>query len=560
MSLRVQCDHCGAIMNVRDDYAGTRRRCPKCKQKFDVPEVGLPDDDSDAEVGGAASGHDTPGEVDDFDPVAFLSGDAPASATGSPSRPKPPKTPPPEEPADFDPLDVLNDGPSTGSGNVHRTAPASSSKSSNRGDSTKGAAKQPKGTSHKPAPSKPAPAVEEPEFDPLDVLGDGPTPPTPITPTTKPSPASPTAASPPAVAPSTAAKEVTPPASEAEETANETPSTAAPVVEPPASGSAEPAAPAELPKLPARSKTIDEPVAEILPEGTDLPKYRRPVKRSTPVEELPDEDFDNAGRPQPKATPKRPSWAKPSAEEPPPATPVAETGSTAKSPTPPAPPTDVSTTGPPPPGVKSSQPKLTADPKTAGTGSYERVDASPAAAAAAAAVGGVAAESKKPPVDDEPDDPIVDVAEIKASLKRRKYFLAGGVVSALLLYFIFSWFVNSGFYSDPPRWPPCLPVTGRVVRGGEPIAGARVIFHNASKNLRTPEAITDSDGRYTLQLVNGIPGGPEGRFVVQVEHIAGNHDDIPTRFGSRSTLTRVIAKEYIKEGSVVIDIDVAPPK
>ncbi len=40
MAIRVQCSSCGATMNVKDELAGKRGKCPKCGAVIDVPAAG----------------------------------------------------------------------------------------------------------------------------------------------------------------------------------------------------------------------------------------------------------------------------------------------------------------------------------------------------------------------------------------------------------------------------------------------------------------------------------------------------------------------------------------
>ncbi|MEZ6057991.1 MAG: hypothetical protein R3C01_14930 [Planctomycetaceae bacterium] len=566
-------------MTVRDEYAGTLRRCPKCKQKFEIPTVGLPDDEeSDAtnEVDPAttpspkptAKPKETVTEADPFDPVAFLSGDPPAKGDSKPSKSPSGKSDAAsslkgneqtakkstaaasEEGEGFDPMDVLLGGPTAGAGGASTKQPASPSKGKAPKDDTPAENFSQGNISIRKGSRGDIPTIPEtpkaPEFDPLDVLGDGPPPPD--------KPLAPSVEQAPPVEKATATEspaEVTPPAgTETPEATVSESSTEKPSTDP---------VPAK--ELPERYRKIEEPVAEILPEGAELPKYRRPVKKSAPIPEDENfDDFDNAGRPQPKPQPKRPSWAKPSADEPAPGAAPTVGGGTSPSA---SVPTGSSTGDGTGTGStkRPTTPGFAPDPKTAGTGSYERVDVSPAAAAAAAAVSGAATGTKPgPPVEEEPDEPLVDVAAIAGAIKRKRVAIIGGLVSAVLLFLMSTWFVQSGFYSSPPRWPELFPVTGKVTQAGKPLAGARVLFYSTSQHARTLEGVTDSNGQYSLQLIEGMPGAPEGRYRVKVEHISENHDTINSRFGSRSGLTRIVSSKNLKDGEIVIDLDVTPPK
>jgi len=45
MTIRCECDHCGASLKVKDKLAGTEGKCPKCKEKILIPDAS--DDDSE---------------------------------------------------------------------------------------------------------------------------------------------------------------------------------------------------------------------------------------------------------------------------------------------------------------------------------------------------------------------------------------------------------------------------------------------------------------------------------------------------------------------------------
>src|SRR5438552_15655927 len=37
MTIRYKCEECGAALNIKDELAGTRGHCPRCKVEFTVP-------------------------------------------------------------------------------------------------------------------------------------------------------------------------------------------------------------------------------------------------------------------------------------------------------------------------------------------------------------------------------------------------------------------------------------------------------------------------------------------------------------------------------------------
>lgn len=180
MAIKVQCEKCGSVMNIRETYAGTERTCPKCHHKFRVPEVSAGTDAPTSGTSPEASTEAAAAE-EDFDAVAFLTGEKPAKgAAAAPKAGKSSKEKPSgkekggDAPAkkagekkpddDFDPLDILSEG---------KPKPAPPKPAPSASDILK------KGSPTSPAAtSEPAatPAAAEEEFDPLAVLGTGPTP------------------------------------------------------------------------------------------------------------------------------------------------------------------------------------------------------------------------------------------------------------------------------------------------------------------------------------------------------------------------------------------------
>lgn len=86
MTIRYTCTGCASVLKIKDEKAGTKGKCPKCKLEFLVPNPELENDESEIE---AASQTDddleesvdmpielTPdvSEPDDFDPMAVLGG------------------------------------------------------------------------------------------------------------------------------------------------------------------------------------------------------------------------------------------------------------------------------------------------------------------------------------------------------------------------------------------------------------------------------------------------------------------------------------------------------
>ncbi|MEZ5941242.1 MAG: hypothetical protein R3C18_07615 [Planctomycetaceae bacterium] len=98
MTIRYECEGCGAVLKIKDELAGTDGKCPKCKAEFIIPEPeGAPEPPQEkqsapsgkkpapAKSGGKKG---APQEDDDFDVAAFLmEGDGPKPSPGIPAAP-----------------------------------------------------------------------------------------------------------------------------------------------------------------------------------------------------------------------------------------------------------------------------------------------------------------------------------------------------------------------------------------------------------------------------------------------------------------------------------------
>ena len=421
MSIRVQCGSCGSVMNVREDYAGTERRCPKCTGKFRVPtlEEAAAKAASDAKAAASAD--------DDFDPVAFLTGEK-RNEPKSPAASQPKESGSKQAADDFDPLDVLSGESSRGV--AAKKADASGAKAD-------------------PAASKTAPAPAG-DFDPLDVLGSGPSQPGSSTTQAPPKDAppgpkdAPAAESPTPHRPSWAKPPPEPEKNDWDDTADE----------------AQAALKAPQPKRPSWAKAPPEP------EKND---WDEPTSDSSTVDATAD-----AAPPQPK----RPSWAKPLPGE---------------------------------------------EPQTA----KEEVanDASPAAQAAATAV-----SADNPALqDEEPREARFTRAAFVAWLKRRTILMVKTIVAAAVLFGIswrFTGPVTPTFeVIGSTRNLTLVPVAGRITVDDKPVAEARVMFHPRGTRFRSPEGVTDSDGKFQLRFCEGYDGAPPGPYRVQLQLISNDGSD-----------------------------------
>ena len=68
---------------------------------------------------------------------------------------------------------------------------------------------------------------------------------------------------------------------------------------------------------------------------------------------------------------------------------------------------------------------------------------------------------------------------------------------------------------------PVYPVTGKVTVGGQPAAGAEVVFYGATPDLKgpgtvPPEGTTDANGVYQLSTFETDDGSPAGQFKVTI--------------------------------------------
>lgn len=81
---------------------------------------------------------------------------------------------------------------------------------------------------------------------------------------------------------------------------------------------------------------------------------------------------------------------------------------------------------------------------------------------------------------------------------------------------------------------PIAPVSGKILLNGSPLVGATVTFQPlaSQKNLPTSTGKTDSEGKYSLEiLTNGRQGAVVGEHVVLITHpdddavLSSNKDD-----------------------------------
>ena len=69
MSIRVECEACGKVLNAKDESAGKRAKCPDCGNVLQIPNQEIVDAETDDDGGfGGASSYDDGNELDDRHP------------------------------------------------------------------------------------------------------------------------------------------------------------------------------------------------------------------------------------------------------------------------------------------------------------------------------------------------------------------------------------------------------------------------------------------------------------------------------------------------------------
>ncbi len=98
MTIRYTCTGCESVLKIKDEKAGTKGKCPKCKAEFLVPDPDVEDKDLESEPEAAAQADEEPADLVDmpieltpevaepekFDPLSVLGGPAGAGTGRSP--------------------------------------------------------------------------------------------------------------------------------------------------------------------------------------------------------------------------------------------------------------------------------------------------------------------------------------------------------------------------------------------------------------------------------------------------------------------------------------------
>ncbi len=282
-------------------------------------------------------------------------------------------------------------------------------------------------------------------------------------------------------------------------------------------GGASPTPPASPGSQPARPPAAGTP-ASSPPGAPTPPQPKRPAWAKPPPPEERPEETDQPPAELQRPQPKRPSWAKP----PPPAEKPDWLDE---------PPAEPEHPRPKRPAWAKPLPGEEAAPANA-PGAVAP-DASAAARAAAEAVAQTTAtvSADNPALQaEQPRGPLIDVRAMAAAIRRRLRLMAVTTVTALVLFGA-SWGVvgprHVSFQVIGRNEKLALvPVEGRVTMNGRPLAGARVIFHPEGRSFRSPEAVTDDEGRYRLRFCDGYAGAPPGKYRVEVVLIGPQGQDV----------------------------------
>src|SRR5262245_47309282 len=94
MTIRYTCEECGAVLNIKDELAGTQGHCPRCQVEFTVPSpedgaavakkpAAVASESAAKERSRPAGGATGPGGFSEDDIGDILAAGGPVSATGT---------------------------------------------------------------------------------------------------------------------------------------------------------------------------------------------------------------------------------------------------------------------------------------------------------------------------------------------------------------------------------------------------------------------------------------------------------------------------------------------
>ncbi len=136
----------------------------------------------------------------------------------------------------------------------------------------------------------------------------------------------------------------------------------------------------------------------------------------------------------------------------------------------------------------------------------------------------------------------------------RELFVRGlpGLVGIAILG-IGIYLVMNSMLGDSMDLPPLGRVSGRVALDGDALAGASITFlpvkrefelsENKTIGIRASRAVTDADGNYTLEYMEGIPGAFVGQHRVSISKRDGPRELAPARYGPYSSELRAVGPD-----------------
>ncbi len=117
--------------------------------------------------------------------------------------------------------------------------------------------------------------------------------------------------------------------------------------------------------------------------------------------------------------------------------------------------------------------------------------------------------------------------------------------------------VATGCGEAPPKIPiPELgKVSGKVTLGGEPLAGATVVFEPAdlAPDRRESRAVTGADGTYEMIYIDDVKGAVLGPLTVRITKLENERQIVPEKYNESSQDVR-----EVKAGENTFDFDLQP--
>lgn len=135
-------------------------------------------------------------------------------------------------------------------------------------------------------------------------------------------------------------------------------------------------------------------------------------------------------------------------------------------------------------------------------------------------------------------------AQAKAAAQARVYYARqiglGSLVVVVVCYGLYS--LMSSMMGGP-RLPPLARVTGTVTLDGQPLPGASVLFQpvfdspTANTHIAGSIGITDKQGHFDLQYVEGVRGAAIGKHLIQIRATnAAGVEIVPAKYNYNTQL------------------------